>query len=45
MKFIMEQKEILHKDKTRPPEISEEITVERSGQNETADTSDTQHTA
>lgn len=41
MKFIMDQKEILDKDRSRPPETSEEIKAERSSVNESAKTTDT----
>ena len=38
MKFIMDQKEISDKNKSRPPETSEEFTSERSSKNESTDT-------
>lgn len=44
MKFFMNQQEISDKDKSRPPETSEEIAAERSSQNESADTSNTTDT-
>ena len=37
MKFFMEKKNVLEKDKSRPPETSEEIAAERSSQNESTD--------
>ena len=45
MNFIMEQKEITDMDKSRPPETSEEITAERSSQNESADISESSDTS
>lgn len=38
MEFIINQKEISENDKSRPPKVSEEISAERSTDNESSTT-------